>query len=63
MGIFNLFIVIPQILVALIINRLMENFPQVNRISAVVFGGICMTIAALLTLRLKEHDDARKQRV
>jgi len=63
MGIFNLFIVIPQILVALIISRLMENFPQVNRISAVVFGGICMTIAALLTLRLKEHDDAGKQRV
>jgi maltose/moltooligosaccharide transporter len=50
MGIFNFFIVIPQILVAVIISRVMENFPQVNRLSAVVFGGISMLVAALLTL-------------
>ena len=50
MGIFNFFIVIPQILVAIIISRVMENFPQVNRLTAVVFGGICMLVAAALTL-------------
>ena len=50
MGIFNFFIVIPQILVAIVISRVMENFPQFDRISAVVFGGICMLIAAVLTL-------------
>lgn len=50
MGIFNFFIVIPQILVAILISRVMESFPQVNRLSAVVFGGICLLIAAGLTL-------------
>ena len=56
MGIFNFFIVIPQILVALILSRLMEHFPQVNRLSAVVFGGLAMILAALLTLRVQEAD-------
>ncbi len=50
MGIFNFFIVIPQILVAIVISRVMEQFPQFNRLGAVVFGGISMLIAALLTL-------------
>jgi maltose/moltooligosaccharide transporter len=57
MGIFNFFIVIPQILVAILISRAMESFPQVNRLSAVVFGGFSMILAALLTLRVKEHAD------
>ena len=56
MGIFNLFIVLPQILVALILSRVMEQFPQVNRLSAVVAGGACMLIAALVTLRVKNSD-------
>ena len=53
MGIFNFFIVIPQILVAILLSRAMEQFPQVNRLSAVVFGGFCMLVAAVLTLRVK----------
>lgn len=50
MGIFNFFIVIPQIVIALILSRVMENFPQVNRLTAVVFGGVCMLIACVFTL-------------
>jgi maltose/moltooligosaccharide transporter len=53
MGIFNFFIVIPQILVALILSRVMDSFPQVSRLTAVVAGGVCMLIAALVTLRVK----------
>jgi maltose/moltooligosaccharide transporter len=52
MGIFNFFIVIPQILVAIILSRVMEAFPQVDRLTAVVFGGIAMLVAAALTLRV-----------
>jgi maltose/moltooligosaccharide transporter len=55
MGIFNFFIVIPQILVAIILSRVMENFPQVNRLTAVVIGGVCLLIAALLTLLVKQE--------
>ncbi|HEX5220716.1 MAG TPA: MFS transporter [Verrucomicrobiae bacterium] len=54
MGIFNLFIVIPQILVALILGRVMEHFPQVSRLTTVVAGGVCMLIAALVTLSVKD---------
>ncbi len=50
MGIFNFFIVIPQILIAVGLGRVMEHYPQVNRLAAVVFGGVCMLIAALVTL-------------
>src|SRR5215212_2046790 len=50
MGIFNFFIVIPQIIIALILSRVMEHFPQVNRLTAVVFGGVCMLIACVFTL-------------
>ena len=54
MGIFNFFIVIPQILVAIVLSRLMENFESVNRLSAVVFGGVCLLVAAGFTLLVKD---------
>jgi maltose/moltooligosaccharide transporter len=53
MGIFNFFIVIPQILVALILSRVMDSFPQFSRLTAVVVGGVCMLIAAVVTLRVE----------
>jgi maltose/moltooligosaccharide transporter len=57
MGIFNFFIVIPQILVAIVLSRVMEQFEGVNRLTAVVIGGVCMLIAAGFTLLVK--DDSR----
>ena len=53
MGIFNFFIVIPQILIAVILSRVMEHFPGVNRMSAVLFGATCLLVASFLTFRLK----------
>ena len=58
MGIFNFFIVIPQILVAIVLSRVMEHFEGVNRLTAVVIGGVCMLIAAGFTLLVK--DESRK---
>ncbi|MGL5019926.1 MAG: MFS transporter [Luteolibacter sp.] len=58
MGIFNFFIVIPQILVAIVLSRVMEHFEGVNRLTAVVIGGVCMLIAAGFTLLVT--DDSRK---
>jgi maltose/moltooligosaccharide transporter len=55
MGIFNFFIVIPQILVAIILSRVMEGVPEFSRLSAVVFGGVCLLIAAVLTLRVDDR--------
>ena len=59
MGIFNFFIVIPQILIALLLSRVMENFPSFNRLSAVIFGGICLLLASLLTWQVKTKTSAQ----
>jgi maltose/moltooligosaccharide transporter len=56
MGIFNFFIVIPQILVAIVLSRVMENFESVNRLTAVVLGGVCLLVAAGFTLLVKEDN-------
>jgi maltose/moltooligosaccharide transporter len=55
MGIFNFFIVIPQILVAIILSRVMEHYESVNRLTAVVVGGVAMLIAAAFTLLVKDN--------
>ena len=54
MGIFNFFIVIPQILVAIVLSRLMEHFESVSRLTAVVIGGVAMLVAAGFTLLIRE---------
>lgn len=53
MGIFNFFIVIPQILVAILLSRLMESWDGFSRLHAVVTGGAAMLIAAAATLRIR----------
>jgi maltose/moltooligosaccharide transporter len=58
MGIFNFFIVIPQILVAIVLSRVMEHFEGFSRLSAVVLGGICLLVAAAATLMVKEDQPA-----
>lgn len=54
MGIFNFFIVIPQILAATLLGMFTERFFNGNAILAIVTGGCSMLIAALMTLRIKE---------
>lgn len=49
MGIFNLFIVIPEILFAIGVSQLMERYPDVTRLQVVVFGGVCLLIASVAT--------------
>jgi maltose/moltooligosaccharide transporter len=55
MGIFNFFIVLPEILASLAFGWIMLNLFDNNRLLAVMAGGVCMIIAALLTLRVKEE--------
>ncbi|WP_146399857.1 MFS transporter [Planctomycetes bacterium CA13] len=59
MGIFNLFIVIPQILVAIVLSRVLAQYDEVNRLHVVVFGGVCLLLAAIVTAFLPyspEHE-------
>jgi maltose/moltooligosaccharide transporter len=48
MGLFNAFIVIPQIVAALGLGWVMDNLLGNNRILALVAGGISMVIASVL---------------
>ncbi|MEM9936953.1 MAG: MFS transporter [Bacteroidota bacterium] len=48
MGIFNFFIVIPEIMATLFFGFIMSNFLNNSRISAVMIGGACLLIAAVL---------------
>jgi maltose/moltooligosaccharide transporter len=50
MGIFNFFIVIPEILAALFFGDLVKNYLHGNLVHAVMAGGVCLLIAAGLTL-------------
>ena len=48
MGLFNFFIVVPEILATLFFGRIMESFLQNNRLYAIALGGAMLLIAALL---------------
>ncbi|HWA27883.1 MAG TPA: MFS transporter [Lacunisphaera sp.] len=50
MGIFNFFIVLPEILAALFFGQLVQRFLDGNLVHAVMAGGVCLLLAAVLTL-------------
>ncbi|MCK9423482.1 MAG: MFS transporter [Bacteroidales bacterium] len=55
MGIFNFFIVLPEIIASLAFGWIMLHILDNNRLMAVVAGGLFMIVAALLTLRVKDE--------
>jgi len=59
MGIFNFFIVIPQILAASILGSMVKHLFSGNTMLALVTGGISMIIAALAVNFVKDVDDRR----
>jgi maltose/moltooligosaccharide transporter len=59
MGIFNFFIVIPEILASLFFGWIMNHWLHNNRSMAVVFGGLFLLIAAVLMQRV--YDPAAAQ--
>lgn len=54
MGIFNFFIVLPEIIASLFFGWVMSNVLGNDRLLAVMLGGGLMLIAALLCLRIKD---------
>lgn len=56
MGIFNFFIVLPQILAASILGFLLKTLFSDQPVYALAIGGTSLVIAGLLTLRVKEYD-------
>jgi maltose/moltooligosaccharide transporter len=58
MGIFNFFIVIPEIVASLGFGWVMNHVLDNNRLAAVIAGGAFMMLAALLTMRVKDVNEA-----
>ncbi len=56
MGVFNFFIVIPQILAAAILGFFVKNFFNEQGIYALVIGGVSMMIAGILNIIVKDSD-------
>ncbi|MBV1909285.1 MAG: MFS transporter [Kangiellaceae bacterium] len=54
MGIFNFFIVLPQILAASILSFLVNRLFDGETIYSLVIGGVSMLVAAVLTLRVQD---------
>jgi len=56
MGVFNFFIVIPQLVAATILGFLVGRFFNNDPVYALIIGGLSMIIAAILTLRVQDHE-------
>ncbi len=58
MGIFNFFIVLPEIIATLSFGWIMEHWLHNNRLSAVMLGGALLGLAAVLSLLVREKKAA-----
>ena len=57
MGVFNFFIVIPQIVAATVLGLVVGRFFGGRAIDALLVGGVSLLIAAALSLRVTDDDD------
>jgi maltose/moltooligosaccharide transporter len=60
MGVFNFFIVIPQIVAAALLGFLVGRFFGGQAIYALAIGGASLLLAAVLTLRVEDKDDKQE---
>ncbi|MEG3125451.1 MFS transporter [Sphingomonas sp. GB1N7] len=58
MGLFNVFIVVPQLLVATVMGSVLKAFFPTDPIWTMAFAAVVMTLAALAMLRVPETGDA-----
>lgn len=59
MGVFNFFIVIPQIVAAALLGFLVKNLFDNSSVHALILGGLSMIIAGFLCLRVNDVDDVK----
>jgi len=60
MGVFNFFIVIPQITAAAVLGFFVKHFFGGEAIYALLVGGASLVLAAALTLRVRDEDDVAR---
>ena len=60
MGIFNFFIVLPQILAATILGFMVKDLFNEESIYALIAGGLSMMLAAILVIFVKDGNPRKK---
>jgi maltose/moltooligosaccharide transporter len=55
MGLFNFFVVIPQIVSGLLLGFVTREFFDGHTVQTLALGGACMVLAALLTLAVTDQ--------
>jgi maltose/moltooligosaccharide transporter len=58
MGVFNFFIVIPQIVSGLLLGFVTKHWFAGHTVKTLMLGGVCMVVAGVLTLLVR--DDAEQ---
>jgi maltose/moltooligosaccharide transporter len=54
MGLFNFFVVIPQIIAGLVLGPLVKHMLGGRPVMALVVGGLCMMVGGVLTLFVRD---------
>ena len=57
MGVFNFFIVIPQVVAASVLGFILARFFDDAAIYAMLIGGLSFIVSAVFTLRVDDEDD------
>jgi maltose/moltooligosaccharide transporter len=54
MGVFNFFIVIPQIVSGLLLGFVTKHWFEGHAVKTLMLGGVCMVVAGVLTLAVRD---------
>ncbi len=61
MGIFNFFIVLPEIIASLFFGKIFEHFLNSNRLTAVLIGGVLLCTASIVCALIVKESKSNKQ--
>jgi len=56
MGIFNFFIVLPEIIASLFFGKIMEHILHIDRLMAVCIGGVLLCVAAVVCALIRREE-------
>ncbi|MFZ6801574.1 MFS transporter [Undibacterium sp. Di24W] len=60
MGLFNFFVVIPQIVAGVVLGAILKHFFANQSVKVLMLGGACMVFAGVLTLFVRDEFEAKK---
>jgi maltose/moltooligosaccharide transporter len=62
MGIFNFFIVLPEIIASLFFGKIMTNYLDNNRLLAVLIGGLLLIFASIVCILIIKEEKPQNEK-